>query len=213
MCPTFIATGDEIMSTRGRANTIRAVLERRITDTAAPLTSDALDMALSNCLSCKACKKECPSNVDLALLKAELLHASQRQRGVMPLERLVSRFDLLGRAGCLMPDLANALLQNSLVRTAMEKALGFSARRPLPVYANQRFDHCKAIIAQVVRRTHYERCIRVKLLRCPQTIVQCLELVENVRLTGFRWRTHHGTHQVSIRLLYRARHLRSILRI
>ncbi len=141
MCPTFTPTGEEVMCTRGRANTIRAVLDGRIVDAAGPLASPELDEALSNCLSCKACKKECPSNVDLALLKAELLYAKQRAHGVGLLERAVSRFDLLGKAGCLAPGAANAVLGMPAVRALMEKTLGFAAQRPLPRYAAQRFDH------------------------------------------------------------------------
>jgi Fe-S oxidoreductase len=141
MCPTFPPTGDEIMSTRGRANTIRAVLDGRISDTDDPLTSQALDAALSNCLSCKACKKECPSNVDLALLKAELLYARQCRHGVGLLERVVSRFDLLGKLGCAAPGAANALLQTGWIRLIIEKTVGLTAKRPLPRYASQRFDH------------------------------------------------------------------------
>src|SRR5205814_4922622 len=68
MCPTFIATHDEVMSTRGRADIIRAALELR-TNGCDPLESAELDAALSNCLSCKGCTPECPSNVNLALLK------------------------------------------------------------------------------------------------------------------------------------------------
>ncbi len=70
MCPTFMATGEEVMSTRGRANIIRAALELRVNGHD-PLKSAELDAALSNCLSCKGCTPECPSNVNLALLKAE----------------------------------------------------------------------------------------------------------------------------------------------
>src|SRR6266567_340841 len=74
MCPTFMATHDEVMSTRGRANIIRAALELRVNGHD-PLRSAELDAALSNCLSCKGCTPECPSNVNLALLKAEMLYA------------------------------------------------------------------------------------------------------------------------------------------
>src|SRR6185437_8779986 len=109
MCPTFLATGEEYMSTRGRANAIRAALELRFHDD--PLRSDELDAALSNCLSCKACTVECPSNVNLALLKAELTHARHKRDGLPLRERLLSSVDLLGRLGCLMPGLANASLQ------------------------------------------------------------------------------------------------------
>ena len=69
MCPTFMATGEEVMSTRGRANIIRAALELRVNGHD-PLKSDELDAALSNCLSCKGCTPECPSNVNLALLES-----------------------------------------------------------------------------------------------------------------------------------------------
>jgi len=75
MCPTYIVTGEEIMSTRGRANAIRASLEQRGLANGDSLCSEEMEAALSNCLSCKACTTECPSNVNMALLKAELLHA------------------------------------------------------------------------------------------------------------------------------------------
>src|SRR6266567_7365885 len=74
MCPTFLATGEEVMSTRGRANVIRKILQWRENGND-PLESEELDAALSNCLSCKGCTPECPSNVNLALLKAEMLYA------------------------------------------------------------------------------------------------------------------------------------------
>ena len=109
MCPTFIATHDEVMSTRGRANIIRAALELR-TNGHDPLKSDELDAALSNCLSCKGCTPECPSNVNLALLKAEMLHARWRRDGLPLRERILSNVDLLGKLGCLMPRLTNRLL-------------------------------------------------------------------------------------------------------
>ncbi|PYJ26534.1 MAG: hypothetical protein DME89_12355 [Verrucomicrobia bacterium] len=81
MCPTFMATGEEVMSTRGRANIIRGALELRVNGHD-PLKSEELDAALSNCLSCKGCTPECPSNVNLALLKAEMLYARWRRHGL-----------------------------------------------------------------------------------------------------------------------------------
>lgn len=139
MCPTYVATGEEIMSTRGRANTIRASLEMRGVD-ADPLRCAEMEAALSNCLACKACTSECPSNVNLALLKAELLHARHQEYGLSFRERLLSSVDLLGRLGCMMPKLANASLQWPWLRRLMEKTLGFAAARPLPPYAMERFD-------------------------------------------------------------------------
>jgi len=140
MCPTFIATHDEVMSTRGRANIIRAALEVRTNPATAGLKSAELDAALSNCLSCKGCTPECPSNVNLALLKAEMLHARWRRDGLPLRERILSNVDLLGKLGCLMPRLTNRLLASKPARIAMEKTIGISARRSLPQYASERFD-------------------------------------------------------------------------
>src|SRR6184192_3290459 len=119
MCPTFIATHDEVMSTRGRANIIRATLELRANGHDR-LKSAELDAALSNCLSCKGCTPECPSNVNLALLKAELMYARHQRDGLPLRERILSNVDLLGRLGCALPSLANRILDLKLVRALME---------------------------------------------------------------------------------------------
>jgi FAD/FMN-containing dehydrogenase/Fe-S oxidoreductase len=141
MCPTYLATGEEIMVTRGRANTIRATLDNKFTHNGELLFSKELEQALEYCLSCKACKTECPSNVDLSLLKAELTHARHKAKGVPLLDRLISNADLLGRlnAGPQAP-IVNAVLRNPVVRALMEKMLGFAAERTMPPYTSQRFD-------------------------------------------------------------------------
>jgi FAD/FMN-containing dehydrogenase/Fe-S oxidoreductase len=139
MCPTFIATGDEVMSTRGRANIIRHSLELR-GNGHDPLKSAELDAALSNCLSCKGCTPECPSNVNLALLKAEMLYARWKRDGLPLRERFFSNIDLLGRFGCTVPWVANAIVDLPPIRRLMERTLGIAARRSLPHYARERFD-------------------------------------------------------------------------
>jgi FAD/FMN-containing dehydrogenase/Fe-S oxidoreductase len=156
MCPTFIATHDEVMSTRGRANIIRAALELR-TNGHDPLKSAELDAALSNCLSCKGCTPECPSNVNLALLKAEMLHARWRRDGLPLRERILSNIDLLGKLGCLMPRLTNRLLGFKTARIAMEKTIGISARRSLPHYASERFDRWFARRVDATPRRVFEK--------------------------------------------------------
>ena len=138
MCPTYVATGEEVMSTRGRANTIRAALDGRLEN--ADWYAPELAEALANCLSCKACTLECPSNVNMALLKAELLHAHHKQHGASLRERVFSRVDKLNEIGSMFPVMANATLRMPLVRNLMERFLGIAARRPLPPYATQRFD-------------------------------------------------------------------------
>jgi FAD/FMN-containing dehydrogenase/Fe-S oxidoreductase len=156
MCPTFMATGEEVMSTRGRANIIRAALQLRANGHD-PLKSEELEAALSNCLSCKGCTPECPSNVNLALLKAELMHARWQRDGLPLHERILSNVDLLGKIGCAMPSFANAILDFQPVRVAMEKTIGISARRSLPHYTSERFDkwfekHCRAPVSDALQK-------------------------------------------------------------
>src|SRR5437870_846272 len=139
MCPTFMATGEEIMSTRGRANIIRAALELRVNGHD-PLKSEELDAALSNCLSCKGCTPECPSNVNLALLKAEMMYARHQRDGLPLRERILSNVDLLARIGCAIPSLVNPILDLKPLRAVMEKTFGLSAKRSLPHYTRKRFD-------------------------------------------------------------------------
>jgi FAD/FMN-containing dehydrogenase/Fe-S oxidoreductase len=140
MCPTFLATGDEIMSTRGRANAIRAALELRGTDPGDALAGSEMDSALSNCLSCKTCTVECPSNVNMALLKAELLHARITRDGLTLRQRVFSSLDRLGQLGCLWPSVANATLGLPAMRHLISKVLGLTAERPLPRFTRRRFD-------------------------------------------------------------------------
>ncbi len=138
MCPTFIATGEEGMSTRGRANLIRAALEQReISD---PLRSEELEYALGNCLSCRACTSECPSNVNMTLLKAELLHARIKRHGLRLSQRLICSADFLGRVGAFFPRLTNFLLNSHSVRQILGKMSGLTSERPFPAYARERFD-------------------------------------------------------------------------
>jgi FAD/FMN-containing dehydrogenase/Fe-S oxidoreductase len=139
MCPTFTISHDESLSTRGRANTIRAALEGRF-ESSSPLMAPELEEVLSSCLSCKACVTECPSNVDLAHLKAELVHARHRRHGARWIDRLISGADLLGRAGTLVPGLANVLLGWRPLRRLAEQVLGLDADAPVPPFARQRFD-------------------------------------------------------------------------
>src|SRR5262249_22143899 len=86
MCPSFQATRDERDSTRGRANALRLAITGGLGD--GGLTDPALHEVLDLCLECKACKAECPTNVDMARLKAEFLHLYHREHG-LPLRNRV----------------------------------------------------------------------------------------------------------------------------
>lgn len=141
MCPTFMVTGMEAMSTRGRANAIRAALESRGSDKKDSLHWKGLKEVLDQCLSCKACVVECPSNVNLPLLKAEITHARYAVDGVPLKAHVFGSVDFLGKLGCLTPRLANAVIEVHLVRKITRYWLGISPERPLPAYAKERFDH------------------------------------------------------------------------
>jgi Fe-S oxidoreductase len=139
MCPTYQATGEEGMSTRGRANLIRAALEQRGSNRN-PLQAEELSYALENCLGCRACTHECPSNVNLSLLKAELLQARLLEQGMTWRERFLSSVDWFGKLGCSFPRTTNFMLRNCSVRHLLAKCLGLAPERPLPELARQRFD-------------------------------------------------------------------------
>src|SRR5665213_1235957 len=139
MCPTFVATGDEGMSTRGRANLIRAALELRGSD-GDPLRAEELEYALGNCLGCRACTNECPSNVNMALLKAELQYARTKHDGLTWQQRFISSVDFLGRAGTKFPRLTNFIFNSRSVRHIVGKISGLASEREMPAFASERFD-------------------------------------------------------------------------
>jgi FAD/FMN-containing dehydrogenase/Fe-S oxidoreductase len=130
MCPSFRATRDEKDNTRGRANALRLALSGE--DPLRDLRSRELYDVLDLCLMCKACKTECPSNVDLAKLKAEILHFYY-ERHPRPLgHRLLANVHLLNRFGAWAAPLVNWLQSRLLTRWLLERAGGIDRRRSLP---------------------------------------------------------------------------------
>ncbi len=136
MCPTFRATRDEALSTRGRANVLRAAISGGI-GFDSPQVYETLDL----CVSCKACKTECPSAVDMARLKAEYMGQYYRTHSLPLRSRFFSHFDDLSRlaAGPLAP-IANAVLQNPLARGLVNRVVRLAPQRSLPRFAGQTFD-------------------------------------------------------------------------
>ncbi|HZJ09538.1 MAG TPA: FAD-linked oxidase C-terminal domain-containing protein [Trueperaceae bacterium] len=137
MCPSYMGTRDEDHSTRGRANTLREAVTGGLPG---GLTSQAAYDVLDLCLECKACKAECPSQVDMAKLKYEFLQHYYDEHGT-PFAALA--FGNVGKVAPLaqaLAPLANALLPLKPVRWLMEKTIKVDARRVMPAYARQRFD-------------------------------------------------------------------------
>ena len=94
---------------------------------------------MSICVECKACKRECPTGVDMARLKSEFLHQYQAAHGVAWQTRLLGRMDRLSRWGSRLAPLSNWVLGTGLVRRLNERLLGLDPRRPLPTFARQSF--------------------------------------------------------------------------
>ena len=114
MCPSFRATRDERDNTRGRANALRWALTSPPAEARSPLAERWLFDIMDLCLSCKACKSECPSNVDLAKLKAEFLHAYFNKR-MRPLGHwFVGNIHHWNRIGSKFAGLANWLQRRGL---------------------------------------------------------------------------------------------------
>ena len=130
MCPSFRATRNERDSTRGRANLLRLAISGQLgfegfTD---PAVHDVLDL----CLECKACKTECPTNVDMARLKAEFLHQYHRKHGFPWRNRIFGHVAELGRIGSALTPVSNWLAGSGLLRWMNHKLLGIDHRRALP---------------------------------------------------------------------------------
>jgi FAD/FMN-containing dehydrogenase/Fe-S oxidoreductase len=131
MCPSFMATLDEDHTTRARANVLRQALSAPRAE-ADPWTRPELAEVMDLCLSCKACKSECPSNVDMARLKAEWQQHVHDARGIPWRTRLVAGSAGMLRRATLAPWAYNALVSVPGVSRLVKRALGFAAGRSLP---------------------------------------------------------------------------------
>lgn len=135
MCPSFQATREEKHSTRGRANALRAAMTGGFGPQG--ITSREVYQVLDLCLSCQACKSECPSSVDMAKLKAEFLYHYQRQHGVPLRSRIFANIEELYNLFSPLAPLFNAVVSNT--PAAFKAALGIHPQRPFPALAQQRF--------------------------------------------------------------------------
>ncbi len=135
MCPSYMATLDEAHSTRGRANALRAAISGQLPD---GLADERLHDVFDLCLSCKACKSECPSSVDVAMMKAEFLASYHDAHGVDLKTWLFGNIHTVNRLAGMFPALSNFMLTSPLGQSVMRMA-GIPTKRPLPTYAPRRF--------------------------------------------------------------------------
>ena len=137
MCPSYRVTRDEQHLTRGRANTLRLAISGQLGPDA--FTSDAMHETLDLCVSCKGCKRDCPTGVDMAKMKIEFLAHYKAKHGHTIKDKLVAHLPDYAHWASRMPWLLN--LRNHLPPVAKlgEKLLGFSARRTLPTWRSDTF--------------------------------------------------------------------------
>jgi FAD/FMN-containing dehydrogenase/Fe-S oxidoreductase len=130
MCPSYHATTDEHDTTRGRANILREFVSNSPKKN--PFDHEEIKEILDLCLSCKGCKSECPSNVDMGKYKAEFLQHYYDAHGVPFRSKLIAGYSTLNKFGSLVPSAYNLFSQSSVLSPGIKKMAGFAKHRSLP---------------------------------------------------------------------------------
>lgn len=138
MCPSYRATRNEKDVTRGRANTLRLAISGQLGPDA--LTSDAMMETMKLCVSCKACRHECPTGVDMAKMKIEVLAARANKYGLSLRDRLVGYLPHYAGFASRYAPLANLRNKSTTLRWLLEKFAGISAQRDLPEWRRDTFN-------------------------------------------------------------------------
>ena len=137
MCPSYRVTRNEKDVTRGRANTLRLAISGQLGPDA--LSSDQMMETLKLCVSCKACRHECPTGVDMAKMKIEVLAARAAKHGLPLRDRLVAYLPRYVALASRFAPIANLRNRSALLRKLFEKFAGISARRALPAFRRDVF--------------------------------------------------------------------------
>lgn len=130
MCPSYRVTGDETHVTRGRANALRLAISGQLGREA--FVSKEMKEAMSLCVGCKSCKRECPTGVDMARMKMEFQHHHAAKFGLTLRDRLVGWLPRYASIAARIGPLLNLANRLSVVRWVVESVVGFAAARPLP---------------------------------------------------------------------------------
>lgn len=136
MCPSFRATRDERDATRGRANTLRFAISGQMPG---GLTSDAMMDTMKYCVSCKGCRRECPTGVDMARMKIEVLAARRKEKGMTIADKLVGYLPRYAPKAAKVAWLMNLRNKIGPVRKLTESITGVSHRRDIPVWSSHPF--------------------------------------------------------------------------
>ena len=131
MCPSYMATLNEKDTTRGRANVLREMLTTSTKEN--PFDHKEIYDAMDLCLSCKGCKAECPSNVDVAKLKAEFLQHYHDANGVPMRTKIIANFSKLNTLASMFPWAYNLIYKNKTLTKLANTAIGFAPERSMPL--------------------------------------------------------------------------------
>jgi FAD/FMN-containing dehydrogenase/Fe-S oxidoreductase len=135
MCPSYMATRDENASTRARANILREFLTHSTKKN--PFDHKEIYQVMDLCLSCKGCKSECPSNVDMAKLKAEFLQHWYDAHGVPLRTFFIAYVTRINKVMSVFPGLYNWAITNSLLSKTIKQTIGFALEGSLPLLAKK----------------------------------------------------------------------------
>ncbi len=138
MCPSYMATKDEDKTTRARANILREFLSKP--NQKNPFDNDEIYQTLDMCLSCKACKSECPSSVDITKLKAEFLQHYYEEHGIPLRSKLIANIGKVNLLGSKFTSIYNFIQTNGSISKINAKILGFSPERKFPKIAKVTLD-------------------------------------------------------------------------
>jgi FAD/FMN-containing dehydrogenase/Fe-S oxidoreductase len=143
MCPSYMATRDERTTTRARANLLREYMSDsgQVKSVTISAVYDVLDL----CLSCKGCKSECPSNVDMAKLKAEFLQHYYDKKGVSLPVWLIAHIGKIHKINSRFPAVYNTLFSNKFISGTVKSILGFAAERKMPLLSSVSFEKWLAL--------------------------------------------------------------------
>ncbi len=131
MCPSYMASRDENQTTRARANILREFLTNSNKEN--PFDHKEIFDVMDLCLSCKACKSECPSSVDVAKLKAEFLQHYYDENGIPFRSKAIAYISSLNKLGAILPEVTNFFFKNKFTSSVIKKILGFAPKRNIPL--------------------------------------------------------------------------------
>jgi FAD/FMN-containing dehydrogenase/Fe-S oxidoreductase len=167
MCPSFMATRNEKDATRARANILREFLTN--SDKLNRFDHKEIYEVMDLCLSCKGCKSECPSNVDVAKLKAEFMQHYYDANGVPFRSKLIANFSRSAKLGAIAPGMYNFFVKNSVTGTLIKKLSGFATKRNIPtMYKTTLLNWYRKRRESGARSREQETCKRKVYLFCDE---------------------------------------------